>query len=414
MPANSIPARLLRVPNWCCLILTLVLLGSYFLALKPERDDFFIYYQAARSIRQVGDPYTQAPPYIYPPLLAYLVQPLTLLPRFAAQQVWFILNTALLGALLYLVLRYTAPAVARQHWGLVSLCTILAPPTWLNLQIGQLGILMGLLIVLLYVLRHRTNSVAAVFGVACALKLYPGLFGLLYLRQKSWSLAVKSGIATGAVVVLNIAWSGLFPYLRFVNNPFPKSALPAEAEFNISLYGFWFRLLTDNPYAVPAAHLPLVAMAITAFTCVLAIAICLWVTPMRSTADKPMIFSLWLVLLQLITPINGYYNLLVLLLPALVLLGSLTAQPSKPLTSVLIIATALLWLPPGWTDNLPWLYNALHIGWGQLLLTPALYGVLLYFGMLVVRLRARQTGQDTVWLHQQGTLYASHAPGSAD
>src|SRR5438128_5070342 len=52
--------------------------------------DFHVYYEAAHVLRRGADIYTAgiSPPYVYPPLLAVLVVPLSLLPVDAATIIW--------------------------------------------------------------------------------------------------------------------------------------------------------------------------------------------------------------------------------------------------------------------------------------------------------------------------------------
>ncbi len=57
----------------------------------------------------------------------------------------------------------------------------------------------------------------------------------------------------------------------------------------------------------------------------------------------------------------------------------------------LILATALVCWPPGWAGGLPELDRALRIGWGNLFLTPAFYGLVLLF-ILLGKLVARSRG----------------------
>jgi hypothetical protein len=85
----------------------------------------------------------------------------------------------------------------------------------------------------------------------------------------------------------------------------------------------------------------------------------------------------------LLAPINGYYNLVLLLLPLLAALKHLEQQPDRRAARWLILATALAWFPPGWTDVHPAVYDALHRGVGLLVLTPAIYGLAIYLGLLL-------------------------------
>ena len=98
-------------------------------------------------------------------------------------------------------------------------------------------------------------------------------------------------------------------------------------------------------------------------------------------------FGLWLCAMLLLSPINGSYNLVLLLFPLLALLRYLELRRDTNTRNWLIVATALACWPPAWTDWQPTLYNGLHIGLGVLLLTPAFYGLALYVWLLARQLR---------------------------
>src|SRR6266511_4229948 len=148
---------LLRVLNWGHLILACLVLGVNFATLTPNYTDFTVYYHAAYGVR-----------------------------LFRAQQVWFMVNSALLGVLLYLSLTSIASEWIQQHWGLVVLAVVLAPPTYLCLQIGQLGIVMAVLLVAIYAMQARRSVGGLVLAVACVLKLFPALLGFYFFRRRAW------------------------------------------------------------------------------------------------------------------------------------------------------------------------------------------------------------------------------------
>jgi len=323
-------------------------------------------------------------------LLATVVQPLTYLSLFRAQQVWFMVNSALLGVLLYLSLTSIASEWIQQHWGLVVLAVVLAPPTYLCLQIGQLGIVMAVLLVAIYAMQARRSVGGLVLAVACVLKLFPALLGFYFFRRRAWLLLWHSGLATLSLLILNLAFVDYHAYVRYVSHLFPKNAFPAESEFNISLYGFWFRLFTNNGFTIPVVHFPLLAMLGTVVASSLTIILGLWGTPHGRDPHPAHTFSLWLTVLLLVSPINGYYNLSLVLFPMLTLIRHLRNHPSHSQTMGLMLATVLLWIPPGWTAPLGAVHRTLHTGWGLLFLTPSLYGLVIYFIILLVQLRGLQ------------------------
>jgi hypothetical protein len=375
----------LMLPNWFYASVACLVIGAYAVTLTPTGDDDFkIYYQAAVSINRVGEPYSQSPSYIYPPLLAYLVRPLTALPQVRAQQLWFAGNVVLLGVFFVLCIRHLAPELLYKRWGTLGLALVLAPPTRICLQIGQLGILIAVLLLGLYVLERRTPLAALCLALASLLKLYPALFGLLALRRHSWRLVMWTALLALGILGLSMAFYGIQPYVYYVSHPFPQSVFPAQAEFNISLYGLWSRLFTENVFAASVGHSPALVAGLTSITTLVVLAACNWVTYAGGSAlYQQTLYSLWITTMLLISPINGYYNLVILLVPALAVARHLIEAPNLVLRMACLVATALIFIPPGWTNTIPWLYSALHTHWGILLLTPSVYGLLIYLALLV-------------------------------
>jgi hypothetical protein len=139
---------------------------------------------------------------------------------------------------------------------------------------------------------------------------------------------------------------------------------------------------------VPLLDAPLLARALTIVSSLLVLGACLWVRD-RGDGDRQRLleYSLWLCAMLLLSPINGSYNLVLLLLPLLMILGRLEQKPDRRVRNWLILGTALACFPPAWSNGLPAIYNAVHVGWGTLVLTPAFYGLLVYIGLLVWLIR---------------------------
>lgn len=73
--------------------------------LVGRETDFTAYIEAARALRAGQDPYLGAPPYLYPPLLAALLVPLTFVPVKGAAWVWAVASAAALATAASLVAR---------------------------------------------------------------------------------------------------------------------------------------------------------------------------------------------------------------------------------------------------------------------------------------------------------------------
>jgi hypothetical protein len=401
------PASLLRRANGIALLLALLWLLLVGLTLTPQVDDFKWYWQAGRSFSQTGDPYrykdisitgiiAQPQPapkpgdivapvfaYGYPPLFAYAMQPLGWLDYRTAQWIWFGLNTLLLGGLIVLCIRLSGAALARRYWGILSLVMLLAPPTRLSLQLGQISILLAIMLAGCLALERRPYLAGLLLAGASWIKLTPAAIGMRYALRRPRSVLWWTIIAGLALLAISLLAYGVAPYQYFFNSIVLGREYPYAAEHNISFYGFWSRLLARSLYAVPLIDVPALARALTILSSLATLSVCVWAT--RAPSDKlgnQIVFCLWLCATQLLSPSNGYYSLVALLLPLLVVLRYLEQRPDRRVRLWLIAGTALACIPPTWSDWQPALYNAVHIGWGLLVLTPSLYGLLIYTFLL--------------------------------
>jgi hypothetical protein len=411
-PSNLQPLRQARQPNsllrrvnsvaLALALLWLVLIG---LTLTPHVDDFKWYWQAGRSFAETGDPYRykedptvgmapQPAPdpkdkiapvfaYGYPPLFAYAMQPFSLLDYRTAQWIWFGLNMLLLGGLIALCMQLSGSALARRYWGILILIMLVAPPTRLSLQLGQVSILLAVMLVGCLALERRPYLAGLLLAGASWIKLTPIAIGMRYALQRPRSVLWWTIIAGVALLALSLLAYGIAPYQYFYDSIVLGRVYPYAAEHNISFYGFWSRLLAHSLYAVPLVDAPTLARTLTVLSSLATLGLCLWAT--RAPSDqlgKQIVFCMWLCAMQLLSPSNGYYSLVALLLPLLVVLRYLEQRPDRRVRLWLILGTALACIPPTWSDWQPVLYNSVHVGWGVLVLTPSLYGLLIYTFLL--------------------------------
>jgi hypothetical protein len=387
-----------RYINWVALALALIWLGLIGATVTPNIEDFEQYWQASLNVRTVGDPYattpehggehTNAAPFPYPPLLAYLMLPFSWLDATWALWLWFGCNLALLGILTLICIRISQSRLAQQYWGVVAFGMAIAPPTRLSLQLGQVSVLLTLLMIGGFGLAQRRTRLAG-FSMALAtlIKLYPGFLGLFYMRcgprRVAW-WSVGSGLAIGA---LSLLLHGPVPYGTYLRKVLLGGFYPYAAEFNISLVGYWQRLLVPNAFAAAPLHMPGLAWGLAGFTSLVVLLGCLGSGGQAEHGLSLVLrFCVYLCGMLLIAPVNGYYNLIALLLPILAVLRVLELRPDRTIRAVLVFAGALICIPAGWSAGTP-LYNVVHTGWGILLLSPALYGVVVLFGLLVVLAR---------------------------
>jgi hypothetical protein len=344
--------------------------------LTPHTDDFKIYWLAAQAMHTAGSPYAFEP-FVYPPTMALLVEPLTITDQETAQHLWFICNSLFAVGLVGVCLRAYAVPLARRYWGVVLVLALVLPPTRLSLFLGQVSILVALLVSGCVLLAQRRPWVSGVLlGGAAALKLYPGLLVLYYLGRGPRVIAYSAALA-GLIILGGLCiYPGVAVMVEYVQRVLLQSLghLAYTAEVNISITGFFDRLLTDNPYAVPVAHAPGLSRLLIVLCSLLVVGLAIW---------RGGIYT-WMVAMLLLAPQNGYYNLVILLLPALAIVAELQARPHKLLAAGFALSGLLCMIPPAWSQGLP-LYEAVHTRWGVLAVSPAFYGLLLLFGLLLVR-----------------------------
>jgi alpha-1,2-mannosyltransferase len=169
--------------------------------------DFAIFLGAGEAIRHGESPYvdpdaviseSQPAPYAYPPLLALLVTPLTLLPEKVA-------GSSAPGVLFALVL-VTCTAAALFVLGVTDWrcypVALLYPPTLENVEYGAIGPILALLVALGWRYRDRVPRAAAAVGCGVALKvfLWPVVVWLAVTRR--WrAAAAATAIAVGLALV---------------------------------------------------------------------------------------------------------------------------------------------------------------------------------------------------------------------
>lgn len=172
--------------------------------------DFHVYYASANMLRRGEDMYSQIP-YIYPPLLALLVQPLATLPANTSTMLWKALqHLALLaswGLLVSLVPKRIRLALATLL--LFGLATTIVRE---EVRLGQINsIILFFIVAGLYLMARASTPQTiggALVGLAASIKVLP-ITLVAYLSTRGSRLAAIGAGAT--VVLLFIAQLALVP-----------------------------------------------------------------------------------------------------------------------------------------------------------------------------------------------------------
>jgi len=214
----------------------------------PGLSDFRFYYYAAQHILNGESPYLTAD-YIYPPLLACVLVPLAYFDYYTARWIWFVFSQMCFLAAAFLWWR----RIGRNRLAAVVIALVWSAG-WAaqdGFPTGQPDALLTLLIVLACTGSAWVQGAAA--GAGFAVKLIPGVLGLLGPLQRKWrslgafivSAAVLMGVPWGIVWFLDgplkpastdylfgtpcvLSWSVPSVALRILDPPGPGGKLPND------------------------------------------------------------------------------------------------------------------------------------------------------------------------------------------
>ncbi len=220
-------------------------------------------------------------PFLYPPVAAVLLLPVTLLPLGAAKVVFLLLNLVAQFAAIAILFADRAPPQRRvltvAGWVLVL---ALFPFFW-GLYLGQANSLVFLAcaLALRQVRRGDQLGGGALIAVAALLKVFPVvLLGLLLLKRQY--RAVAASVATMAVLsLLSLPVVGLSTFRRFFTEVIPEITSRVEPFVrNQGISGTLHRLLADNPYVRPLVDSPALARALGTVLSLVVVALVVWGT----------------------------------------------------------------------------------------------------------------------------------------
>jgi alpha-1,2-mannosyltransferase len=197
---------------------------------------------------------TLRPAYIYPPIFAVLVVPLSILPATLASWLWIAAMQSALGLTLVLGLKALKPTAKAAF--LALLVTLTFYPLWVDAIQGQANALLLALVTIgiVLVIGGRPQGGLAL-GAAAALKLTPLLLLGWLLWERRWRpaawMAAGFALFTGAGAILRP-----MDTITFYAQVLPQLSRGTAYYSNQSLSGVLARLLTGNAYTDPWVRLP--------------------------------------------------------------------------------------------------------------------------------------------------------------
>jgi hypothetical protein len=191
------------------------------------------------------------------PIFLFLMWPWTVIPRIPGDVVWIAIETIALILLLAIVYR----DLGRPTWteGLLTLAMLLVfPPVRDSLQEGQVGLLVGVLIVAAMLAHRRGKPLAGglALGLAIAVRITPLALLAFFAWRRDWKLVAVS-VATVIALAAATVLPGWLPYWpAFLANLSPMSRGTASI-LNQSLNGVLLRLWRPELTGMPIAPQPL-------------------------------------------------------------------------------------------------------------------------------------------------------------
>lgn len=319
----------------------LVLTGIFYLAVNEVRDasiDFYSYYIGAAAIDQGKPIYAfetyesvvatvgirHAGLYLYPPILAILIQPALLVSPYVASLIWLGLNVGILIVAVGLLLWKSN---IRDHWMRVGLLLlpVVFTPTVMALYLGQVNVLVFVLIALAYLafVGRRPHISGVLLALSAWIKLWPIVLIAYFVWKREWK--VVSGAILGLLLIglLTLAFIGAEQTTSFFTDRLPEISQGTQPDLdhlNQSIPGVFAKMFApSSDYVTPLIQSPTLAQQGSRIAVLLLIVttilLCSWPITLENREQISTEFMLVVIAAMLITG-RLFESNLILLLPA--------------------------------------------------------------------------------------------------
>jgi len=317
------------------------------------------------------------------------VLPLSSWPPLAAKRGWLLLNLVLLALVGYLLHRMTKLGARR-----VALLMFLAVvPLRSNFLLGQEYVLLLFLFTLaawLY-FRERPIESGLILAVGGALKIYPALFLIFFLRKRQWRAAAGLSVGSIALWLLSAALFGVETVRTYLVEILPWALRgegmdpynPGWNSFSAVLHRLFIFEPELNPH--PVAHLPALYCVLHPICQATIFVPFLWL--MGSSRGSPerekLHWGAFVAMLLVLSTAPASYDFNGLILTAVLATSYLVVGGRKREAAVIVILYALVCFP------LPHMLQGSPDGWKMLLAVPRLWAMTaLWICLMLVSMRS--------------------------
>lgn len=292
---------------------------------------------------------------------------------------------------LVLIVWTLKPMAARGlHWIFPVLLFALFLPTRASLGLGQSDITIFFPMVVAFWAFSRDHDLVGgiALGVAILTKIAPAVFLVYWLWKREWRVLIYALATSILIILISLPFVGIDLWIRFVTQIFPALSTGTAYAQNQSLPGLINRLMLEPRFAAglqSAPNVPAIRAVSTAAELIL-VGLAMLVTGgrrgSRNSLRFALEFSVWLIVLLIISPIAWDHYFTWLLLPITVLLSSLlnsqlTIARGAILFSALVVGLWLVNTPVATFFNYP-------EAWQK---SPLLYGSLIILALLFERIQ---------------------------
>lgn len=285
----------------------------------------------------------------HPPLCALPFLPLTHLSALNAKRVWLVFN-ALFLAIVFWILQ----SLTKLSWlNVVTLGLLCIVPLRSNVQDGQYYILILLLISAGYYAWRRKRPFVSglLLSAAAALKLFPGMFLLLFLWKRQWRAACGFILGFAALTVISVLTFGWNVHQVYLVEVLPRAMRgdllgPYFLGWS-SFSAYWHHAFLYEPELNPAPLVDsptLFAIAQALATTVLWFSYFLHVG-FKSDGEDELEWSAFVPLMLLLNPMPSSYHYCVLIFSAIIGSHALQKRAGDRQTIIFILLFVIACVP---------------------------------------------------------------------
>ncbi|GEM_PF-986417 len=205
------------------------------------KNDFNVFYFAAQEVAAGRDPYQRSTgawtPYLYPPLLAEMLVPLTFAPIPVAAYFWFLINVVALIFALKMLLALNEKHDSRKYLLVAGTVIVFSRFILDNFSLGQVNIIVTSFAVahVYFFVKEKKLASSLALAIAVSIKLTPAILLVWHLAKRRFGFAAQCAVMTASLMALSFVPLGQNAIASF--ETFVNRTIKNEQGFDLSYAG---------------------------------------------------------------------------------------------------------------------------------------------------------------------------------